>query len=124
MHAALSPVLQPFPSPGNPPSPLFGTQYFVMYDARQANLSNYPTDTHQAFGTATWSPTDRFAVTAHLRGYKKNNDKLNFAPWDESIISPSAELWFAPTERIDLMANYAHTRRNTETLFVMPVFDG
>jgi len=123
-NAALSPVIQPYPSPGNPPSPLPGTQYFVMYEARQAHLTNYPTSSHQVSLNATWSPSDRFALTAHLRSRNDDNDKLNYGAWNDSSLAPSAEIWFAPSERIDISANYSYSRRNTETLLVMPVFDG
>ncbi|NTV72985.1 MAG: hypothetical protein HGA66_02120, partial [Holophaga sp.] len=55
-----APILTPSACEGT--SSLFGTQYFTLYDARQANLSAFPTDAHESYATATWSPKDRFAL--------------------------------------------------------------
>jgi hypothetical protein len=122
--AAVEPVLQPFVSPGNPPSPLLGTQYFTLWDARQANLSALPTDAHETFAAVTWAPAERAAFSFHLRSNREKNDALNYGSWSDKDLSPSVEAWLAPHDRIDLTANYTYHRRRTETLFVIPVFDG
>jgi hypothetical protein len=124
LKAALEPVIQPYPSPGNPPSPLLGTQYFTLWEARLADLSAFPTRAHDASATVTWTPSERAAVSFHLRANHQKNGALNYGPWSDSEISPSGEIWLAPHERIDLTASYAYHRRRTETLFVVPVFEG
>lgn len=125
LHAALPPALQLDPSPGSPPSPLKGTQYFEIYRAREANLSNFPKDSHQFVGSATWSPSGQFALTGHLRAESQQNDELNnISDWSDSQLSPSAQLWFAPEERVDFVVNYSYQRRKTESLFGIAVYDG
>lgn len=124
VKAALTPEIQPTASPGSPPSPLLGTQYFTLYDRRQANLSNFPADSHRTFASAPWTPGDWFALSAHLRAYRDRNDKLNYAPWSDSAVASSAEAWIALSPRVDLTAGYAPAHRTTDTLFVIPMFDG
>lgn len=124
VKAALTPEIQPTVSPGSPPSPLLGTKYFTLYDRRQANLSNFPVDSHRSFASATWTPEDWFALSAHLRAYRDRNDKLNYAPWSDAAVAPSAEAWIALSPRVDVTAGYALAHRTTDTLFVVPVFDG
>lgn len=125
VKAALPPALQLGISPGDPPSPLKGTQYYEIYRARQVNLSNFPKNSHQVVGSATWSPNALFALTGHLRAEFHKNDELNnLSDWTDSQLSPSAQLWFAPEERVDFVINYSYHRRKTESLFGIAVYDG
>jgi hypothetical protein len=123
-HAALSPVMQPSPSPGSPPSPLLGLQYFTMYAARQAHLTNQPTRSHGLEPSWTWSPSDRFSFTAHYRLRTEKNDRLNFSDWQRDLHMPGAELWIAPLARLNFTAAYTFQHERSRTLFVLPAFDG
>jgi hypothetical protein len=122
--AALSPEMQPFASPGNPPSPLAGLQYFSMYAARQADLTNQPTRSHLVEPSFTWTPSPRAALTVHYRANLQLNDKLNFSRWERSLHMPGAELWLAPTDKFNFTVGYTWQRDLSDTLFVIPVFDG
>jgi hypothetical protein len=123
-HAALSPVMQPFSSPGNPPSPLFGVQYYTLYAARQANLTNQPSSGHFLEPSFTWTPSPKTALTLHYRTKLEKNDKLNFSDWTRDMHMPGAELWFAPLEKVNFTLSYAYQRDKSHTLFVLPAFDG
>ncbi len=122
--AAFTPVIQPFASPGTPPSPLLGTQYFTLYRDRQADLTNQPSRGHWWDYSATWSPSARFSLSSHLRWRKQSNDNLNMSNWENSTLSPGGEIWFAPHPGFSLMAGYSYHRAHGETFFVLPVFDG
>jgi hypothetical protein len=125
LNAALPPALQLEPSPGDPASPLLGTQYYEIYGAREANLSNFPKNSHKFAGSATWSPSSQFAVTGHLRAESQKNDELNdLSEWSDSQLAPSAQVWFAPEEKVDFVLNYSYHRRKTESLFGIAVYDG
>jgi hypothetical protein len=125
LHAALPPALQLDPSPGDPPSPLKGTQYYEVYRARQVNLSSFPKNSHEFAGSATWAPNAQFALTGHLRAESHKNDELNdLSDWSDSQLSPSVQVWFAPEERVDFVVNYSYQRRKTESLFGIAVYDG
>jgi hypothetical protein len=123
-HAALSPVLQPFAAPGTPPSPLLGTQYFTLYAARQANLTNQPTRSQFVEPSFTWTPSPKVALTLHYRARIEKNDKLNFGNWTRDMHMPGAELWLAPHEKLNFTFGYSFQNDKSATLFVIPVFDG
>lgn len=124
LNAAFTPVIQPFPSPGSPPSPLLGTQYYTLYRARQADLTNQPTRVHSWEYSSTWSPTPRFSLSSHLRWRQNTNDNLNMSDWDNTTLSPGGEIWYAPHPKFSVMAGYYYLRGEGKTLFVIPVFDG
>jgi hypothetical protein len=126
VHAALPPALQPYPSPpAGSPSPFPGTQYFEIYRAREIDLTNYPTDSHEFTGSLNWRPRDRFALNAHLRAKKHSNDALNsVGGWNEKAFTPSVDLWFAPSEKVDILASYSLHQRKTESVFGIAVYDG
>lgn len=122
--AALSPALQLTPSAGNPPSPLNGLQYFSLYAARQANLTNQPTRSQLFEPSFTWTPSPRAALTLHYRTRQEKNDQLNYSTWNHTSHLPGAELWVSPLERLNFTLSYQAQWDKTDTLFVIPVFDG
>lgn len=124
LGAAFSPVLQPSPSPGSPPSPLLGTQYYTLYRAREADLTNQPSRAQGWEHSATWSPNARVSLSTHLRWRQSRNDRLNMSNWENSTLSPGFEAWFAPHTKFSITAGYYFHRDSGETLFVLPVFDG
>lgn len=123
-HAALSPALQLTPSAGNPPSPLNGLQYYALYAARQANLTNQPTRSNFLEPTFTWTPSAKAALTFHYRTRFEKNDKLNFGDWSRNTHMPGAELWLSPLEKLNFTLSYSFQNDKSATLFVIPVFDG
>lgn len=123
-HAALSPELQPSASPGTPPSPLSGTQYFTLYAARQANLTSFPTRVHSVDPTFSWTPNAKMSLSLHYRFRTEKNDDLNFSDWDKAVHLPGAELWLAPTEKLNFTLAYTFHSERSSALFVLPAFDG
>ncbi len=121
IHAALPPALQMEPTA----SPLIGTQYYEIYEAREVNLTNFPTKEHKLFASVTWTPSDRVGLTAQFRGKEGSNGKANdISDWSNSVLAPSVQLWLAPSEKIDLLASYTFTGRRTDSLFTIAVYDG
>jgi hypothetical protein len=124
-QAALSPVMQPFASPGSPsPSPLGGLQYFTMYAARQAHLTNVPNWSHAVEPSWTWMPSDRVSLSMHYRFRTEKNDTLNFSDWDRDSHMTGAELWIAPQSKLNFTFAYAFQNERSRSLFVLPAFDG
>ena len=123
-HAAIPAVLQPFPSPGTPASPLLGLQYFEMYRARQADLTSLPTDRLLLEGYGTFSPTQDLALTVHYRYHDSQNDDLNFSEWGRTAHTPGFDLWYAPADKWAFTLGYAAQRERLDTLFSTLAFNG
>jgi hypothetical protein len=121
IHAALPPGLQMEPTP----NPFVGVQYYEIYGAREANLTNFPTKEHNLFASVTWTPSDRVGLTAQFRGVEGSNGSANdISDWNNSVMAPSVQLWLAPSEKVDLLASYTFTGRRTDSLFTIAVYDG
>jgi hypothetical protein len=123
-HAAIPAVLQPFPSPGTPASPLLGLQYFEMYRSRQGDLTSFPTDRLLLEGYATFSPSADLALTVHYRYSDSQNDDLNFSEWGRTAHTPGFDLWYAPAEKWAFNLGYAAQREKLDTLFSTLAFSG
>lgn len=121
-HAALMPVIQPYMSPGN--VPFTGTQYFTLYRSRQATLTQYPTLSNRVEPSFTWTPNDKVSATLHYRFSRQTNNQLNFSDWNRTTNTPGMELWFAPLERLNFTAAYTFHNERSNSLLVMPVYDG
>ncbi len=124
VKAALPPELQPNPSPGNPPSPLLGMQYFTMYRARQAHLTSAPNWSHALDPSVSWMPSPRASLTLHYRVRTETNNTLNFSDWERNMHMPGAELWVAPTDKFYFTLAYTFHNERSSSLFVLPAFDG
>jgi hypothetical protein len=121
-HAALPPAMQPFQSPGN--VPFTGVQYFEIYDARQADLTQFPKTTHFVEPTLTWMPNQKFSASFHYRYRKLENNDLNMSQWSRSVHMPGAELYFAPLEKLSFTTAYMFHNERSDTVFGIPVYDG
>jgi len=121
-QAAIEPVMQPTPSPGA--APFVATQYFELYDARMATLTNQPTQTYEIDGLGTWKPAEKFGFTVHYNYKDSDNDALDYSDWSQTVQTVSGDLWFTPEERFTLTAGIMYTDYKSETLFVLPVWNG
>ncbi|MCL4848265.1 MAG: MtrB/PioB family outer membrane beta-barrel protein [Acidobacteria bacterium] len=124
VHAATPAVLQPFPSPGSPPSPLLGLQYYEFYRTRSTDLTSFPSRDLRFDQTVSWTPDERVAISASYRYRDSKNDELNYSDWTRSAHSPGVDLWFAGGERWTLSAGYQYQRERLETLFSTLAFVG
>lgn len=122
--AALSPALQLTPSAGNPPSPLNGLQYFALYAARQANLTNQPTRSNFLEPSFSWTPNPHIALNLNYRTRLEKNTHLNYGTWSHNTYMPGAELWIAPSEKLNFTFSYQQQYDRNNTMYVLPAFDG
>lgn len=123
-HAAIPAVLQPFPSPGTPPSPLTGLQYFEMYRSRQGNLTSMPTAALRLDSSVTFTPNARMAMTVHYNYRDAENDELNFSEWGRTAHTPGVDVFISPGDTWTLSAGYVYHRERLETLFSTLAFSG
>jgi Putative outer membrane beta-barrel porin, MtrB/PioB len=123
-RAAIPAILQPFASPGTPSSPLTGLQYYSMYQARQADLTSFPTRSLFVEGSATVTPTPRLAITGHYRWRDSQNDDLNYSEWGRTMVSPGMEVWLAADGRWAMSAGIVQQHEKLDTLFSTLAFGG
>lgn len=123
-HAAIPEVLQPFPSPGTPASPLTGLQYFQMYRSRQGALTAFPNAALRLDSSVTFTPNERMAMTVHYNYRDAKNDELNFSEWGRTAHTPGVDLFVSPGDTWTLSAGYVYHRERLETLFSTLAFSG
>lgn len=121
-QAAIPAVLQPSMSPGN--SPLTGLQYYTMYEARQADLTSFPSRNLFVEGMITATPTERLAITGHYRWRDSENDELNYSQWGRTAYSPGVDVWFAADDKWALTAGVVYQKEMLDTLFSTLAFAG
>jgi len=120
--AAIAPALQPQPTPGG--SPFIGTQYWVIYENRQANLTNQPTISHDLNFMGTWKSKSSLGINFNYNYKYQKNDDLNFSDWSQTIHILGANIWYNPAERVMFNAGVNYNHYKTEALFSQPVWDG
>lgn len=121
-EAAIEPVMQTTPSPGN--MPFGGTQYFTLYEARLADLTNQPTRGHDLDVSGTWKPVANAGVTAHYIYRNLTNDELNYSDWSQTYHMIGGNVYYIPEQRVSLTAGITYADYQTETLLVEPVWNG
>ncbi len=113
-----------FPSPGTPPSPLTGMQYFTMYRSRQGALTAFPTSSLRLDGSVTLTPNERMAMTVHYNFRDAENDELNYSTWGRTAHTPGVDVFISPGDHWTLSAGYMYYRERLETLFSTLAFGG
>jgi hypothetical protein len=124
INAAKPAILQTTPTPGGVPFGPLSVQYFEMYNSRMANLSGLPTDTIFLEGTATWSPSQMFTVSAHNRYRDQQNDELNYSTWGHDLHMPGVEVYVAPSPQFTLAAGWGYQKDTLDTVFSTLNFGG
>jgi hypothetical protein len=122
--AAIPRVIQPFPSPGTPPSPLTGMQYFTMYRSRQGDLTAFPDAALRLDGSVTVTPSPNVAMTLHYNYRDAQNDQLNYSTWGRTAHTPGIDLFISPGDHWTLSAGYVYHKERLETLFSTLAFVG
>lgn len=112
-------ILNPSPNPFPP-----GRQYYDMYDSRAWNLSSLPDRSAMLFGMATWSPSGRLSLNAHMRWRDQSNQSLTVSEWNRDVFNPGLELWWMPAETVSVSAGYDYLRDISKTLMSVLAFDG
>ena len=124
INGAKPAALQLVPTPGGLPFGPQSLQYFEMYNSRMANLSGLPTDTIFLEGTATWSPSQMFTVSAHYRYRDQKNDELNYSTWGHDLHMPGVEVYVAPSPRFTMAAGWGYQKDTLDTVFSTLNFGG
>lgn len=120
LYAGLAPAVQL----NGVPNPFVGAQFTVFHEARQAHMTNLPTDLSEIKGTVTWSPSYRFSISGNILYRAEKNDKLNFSTWENDTLNLGGYFWLAPAERLTFTGAYYFYGETLNSLFAIPVLEG
>ena len=118
-HAALTPLTNNTGTTvGN------GLTYGIsLYDKRTADLTNQPDTVIDANIATTWTPSERYSVSAMYRVNSQQND-LKVSNWKQDTHSPGISIWYAPSQRVSMTLSYNYLYQNSETAFCQGWYDG
>ena len=103
------------------------TEYFVMYNSRQATLTSEPEDRHELSFNATWSVSPKFSINAHYK-YLLEEVEMDIpgfsSSFDKEMHAPGVDLWFAPTDKLVLTLAYQFQKMEDEAFLSIPAYGG
>lgn len=94
-----------------------------LYDQRIADLSNQPEKVVDANIATTWTPSERYSITAMYRVKSEQND-LTVSKWKQDTHSPGVAIWYAPTQKVSMTLAYNYLSQASETAFCQGWYDG
>jgi len=111
------------PGPGSPAS----TEYYVMYNSREADFTSEPEDEHEFTANLTYSFSPKLSANFHYKYLLQevSEDVPVFSGnFDKEMHAPGIDLWFAPTDQLVLTLAYQYQKMEDETFFSLPAFGG
>jgi hypothetical protein len=120
LYAAVAPAVQ-LNSVANP---FVGTQFYVFHQARDANLTNVPTNMSEVKGFISWSPSYRISLAGNVMYRTEKNDELNYSDWKKDVFNYGLNVWAAPADKFDISASYYAYEESLNSLFALPVLEG
>jgi hypothetical protein len=106
------------------PNPFIGEQFYVFHRAREANLTNIPTDVKEIKTIVSWSPSYRMSLSGNVLYRDEMNDHLNLSTWSNDILNYGVTLWLAPQDNLSLTGAYYFYGEKLSSLFAIPVLEG
>jgi len=111
---------------GTSPSPLLpeSLQYYELHDIRYADIGPIPTDTWDAKGSVTISPSPKGSITLVGRYSDEKNDNTQTTDWTREGWMAGLSFWFAPTPKFYGTFAYNHFDDEFTTPICSPLMDG
>jgi hypothetical protein len=113
-----------YPAPIDAPFKPGSIQYFELYASRILDLSNQPNSVMDFRGSVSHRMSKEFSLNGSFTWKKSENDTLDYSTWTKDRIAFNASAWFAPTEELFGTVSYNYIDEKTETMYVLPIFDG
>jgi hypothetical protein len=120
LKAGIAPEVQNFAVD----NPFSGNQFYVFHQAREANLTNIPTDVQEVKAIVSWSPSYRMSLSGNILYRDEKNDELNFSSWENDTLNYGVTLWLAPQDSLSLTGAYYFYGEKLNSLFAIPVLEG
>jgi hypothetical protein len=94
-----------------------------LYDERTADLTNQPDTVVDANIATTWTPSERYSISAMYRVKSEKND-LSVSNWKQDTHSPGISIWYAPSQKVSMTLSYNYLNQKSETAFCQGWYDG
>lgn len=105
-------------------SPFTGTQYYLIYDSRVADVSGLPDSEDALRMTYTHRFSARTTFTGALRWSDSDNTTGDRANWHRDNLTAVLSVWGAPTDKAEWYANYSYGDYALEMPACVPLYDG
>jgi hypothetical protein len=112
------------PAPQSSPLAPGSIQYFQLYANRIVDLSNQPNQTMQFKANLSHKLSKTFSVNGSVNWKTSENDILDYSKWNKDHLALNASAWFALSPEFYGTISYSYGDDTTETLFILPIFDG
>jgi hypothetical protein len=99
-------------------------QYFQLYANRVVDLTNQPNSLYEFQGNIRHRMAKNFSVSGNFKWVSSENDSLDFSTWSKDRMMINGSAWFALSPEFYGTVSYTYGDHQTETLFILPIFDG
>jgi len=91
---------------------------------RVGNATALPNKSHRITARTSYQLSPRASLNAYVNFADEENDELNSYAYERSVLSPGANLWFAPSNQLMLTMGYSFNSVESNALFCPPLFGG
>lgn len=99
-------------------------QYFQLYAARIVDLTNQPTGLLEFKANLSHRLTDDFSINGSINYQTMENDSLDYSTWSKDRLNATLSSWFSFGPEFFGTLSWSYHDEETDTLFILPIFDG
>lgn len=107
----------------DPRLPSNGFAYYFQRD-RVGNATSLPSASHRVALRGSWRFSPRVSLTGYLNFADEKNDELNSYEFARTMVSPGANLWVAPNDKLMLTMGYSFNSIESNAKICPPLFGG
>ncbi len=99
---------------------------FVYYFQRErvGNATSLPSASHRIAARTSYQVSPRVALNAYVNVADEKNEDLNSYSFERTVLSPGANLWIAPNDKLTMTMGYSFNKVESNALFCPPLFGG
>lgn len=107
----------------DPRLPENGVAYYFQRD-RVGNATALPNASHRVAFRGSWRFSPRVALNGFFNVADEKNDELNSYEFERTMVSPGANLWVAPDDKLMLTLGYSFNSVESNAKICPPLFGG
>lgn len=107
----------------DPRLPSNGFVYYFQRD-RVGNATSLPSASHNVAFRGSWRFSPRVSLTGYVNFADEKNDELNSYEFARTMVSPGANLWVAPNDKLMLTMGYSFNSIESNAKICPPLFGG